>query len=51
MFFNGLLDIGTPLHCGIVGNDHHLLAVDHPDPGDDPGGGKPVVVQSEGGQR
>ena len=50
MFFDGFLDISTALYGSIVGDDHHLLPVDHPNAGNNAGRGKTVVVQPEGCQ-
>ena len=42
--------VGAALDRSVVGDDHALLALDHPDPRHDPGRGRLSVVHLPGGQ-
>ena len=44
-------EVRPALHRRVVADDHHLAALDAPDPGDDPGSGGLVVVHPVRGQR
>ena len=43
--------VGAALHGGVVGDDHHLVAVHGADAGDDTGAGRRAVIHVVGGQR
>ena len=43
--------IGAALDRRVIGDDHHVLAMHPPDPGDDPRTGRGPVVQAMRGQR
>ena len=44
-------EVGAALHRRVVGDDHALAALDHPDARDDACGGRLALVDVPGGQR
>ena len=51
VFLDGDRIVGAAFDRGVVGHDHHLLAVDTADAGNYPGPGVVAVVHPPGGQR
>ena len=50
MFFGRQRVVGSAFDRGVIGDHHHLAAVDLADPGNDPGTRDLIVIESQGGQ-